>query len=231
MLYHFLYPSHLHPKLRQSPNLKLQRRSIERLEQIGSFTEYLPQSLQSFSSVFLRPLFLRSSGSFLRSLSLRNVAPPASSPRPVCRPRRSPRRILAPPRNPPPKAARLRRYPGHARVAHLLGVFDRRQGKTPCSFPLSGRGGAGASSPRPAWSPPRLHQAAYGVGTVSAVLGPAPRRASPATLRSRLHPKGVAGEPGAHQAPELSRLGPEASSPVAAPGSATRVASICEKHQ
>jgi len=47
-------------------------------------------------------------------------------------------------------------------------------------------------------------------------------QASPATLRSRLHPKGVAGAPGAHLAPEPSRLGPEASSPVAAPGSAAQ---------
>jgi hypothetical protein len=116
----------------------------------------------------------------------------------------------------------LRRYPGHARVAHRLGIVDRRQGKTPRPSPLSGRGGAGAASPRPASSPPHLRQAAYGVGTVSVTLYPAPRRASPAPLRSRLHPKGVAGAPGAHQAPEPSRLGPEASSPVAAPGSASR---------
>jgi hypothetical protein len=56
-------------------------------------------------------------------------------------------------------------------------------------------------------------------------------QASPAPLRSRLHPKGVAGAPGAHQAPEPSRLGPEASSPVAAPGSATRAPSTRQKHR
>jgi hypothetical protein len=48
-------------------------------------------------------------------------------------------------------------------------------------------------------------------------------QASPAPLRSRLHPKGVVGAPGAHLAPQgPSRLGPEASSPVAAPGSAAQ---------
>ncbi len=41
----------------------------------------------------------------------------------------------------------------------------------------------------------------------------------------------MAGAPGAHQAPEPSRLGPEASSPVAAPGSATRAPSTRQKHR
>jgi hypothetical protein len=116
----------------------------------------------------------------------------------------------------------LRRCPGHARVARPLGVVDRRQGKTPRTFPLSGRGGAGAASPRPAWSPPHLRQAAYGMGTVGATLYPAPRQASPAPLRSRLHPKGVAGHQGRTKPQGPSRLGPEASSPVAAPGSAAQ---------
>jgi hypothetical protein len=44
-------------------------------------------------------------------------------------------------------------------------------------------------------------------------------------------PEGVAGHQGRTKPQGPSRLGPEASSPVAAPGSATRATSICEKYR
>jgi hypothetical protein len=106
------------------------------------------------------------------------------------------------------------------------------RGRLHAHLPSKGRGGAGAASPRPAWSPPHLHQAAYGVGTVGATLYLAPRR--PPRPRSGVgstQARVWRGHQGRTKPHGPSRLGPEASSPVAAPGSATRAPSTSKKHR